>query len=260
MLTSVFKTLYILLSWVFLLPLKDDRGRYRSFPSMTVSLIVLNVAIYALVVFLLLFPEVTDAVVEVVLQLFLVPADILSGAGLGALTMITAAFLHADLPHLIGNMLFLFFFGRKLEDVLGPAKFGLLYLVCVFVAGIGSVVGRAALGSEEAAAVGLGASGAVMGIVAAYLFLYHDQRIRSLVMLAILPVPITLHMPAWVFILYTFLKDMARGWLQTAGAIESIVDSFTHLGGLIAGLTCVYFFLPAEALYYRHRPGEERRR
>ena len=76
-----------------------------------------------------------------------------------------------------------------------------------------------------------------MGIVAAYLFLYHNQRIRSLLMLAILPVPITLHMTAWVFILYTFLKDMARGWLQKAGAIESIVDSFTHLGGLIAGLT-----------------------
>ena len=101
-----------------------------------------------------------------------------------------------------------------------------------------------------------------MGIVAAYLFLYHDQRIHTLVMLTIIPIPFTLRMPAWVFILYTVTRDILGGWLeqrfQAQGYLYSFVDSFAHLGGVIAGLACLYFFLPAEMLYYRHRAERAR--
>ena len=98
-----------------------------------------------------------------------------------------------------------------------------------------------------------------MGIVAAYLFLYQEQRIRTLPMLfGLVPIPFALRMPAWVFILYTVGRDITRGWLeqqfQASGYIYSFVGSFAHLGGVIAGLTCLYFFLPRELLYYRHRP------
>ena len=97
-----------------------------------------------------------------------------------------------------------------------------------------------------------------MGIVSAYLFLYHAQRIRTLAMLfGIIPIPFTLRMPAWMFILYTVARDVVRGHLeqqfQAYGYIYSLVGSFAHLGGVIAGLTCLYFFLPRELLYYRHR-------
>lgn len=263
MLTLLFLMLDYLLSLVFLLPIKDDRGRYQSFPYMTVGLVLLNTAVHAFVYYLL--PQWIgddDAWESQMLQMMLVPDDVLKGEGLGALSMITAAFLHADWSHLIGNMLFLFFFGRKLEDVLGPAKFGLFYLVCVFVSGTGSVLGRAALPLTQGVIPGLGASGAVMGVVAAYLFLYHDQRIRTLVMLAIIPIPFTLRIPAWVFILYTVIRDILGGWLeqqfQAYGYLYSLVDSFAHLGGIIAGLTCLYFFLPSEMLYYRHRTERAR--
>jgi membrane associated rhomboid family serine protease len=190
--------------------------------------------------------------------MLLVPADVVNGEGLGALSMLTSAFLHSDWSHLIGNMLYLFFFGRKLEDVMGPAKFGLFYLVCVFVSSTCSVLGRIALPLTQGTIPGLGASGAIMGVMGGYLFLYHEQRIRTWPMLGIIPVPFALHMPTWVFIVQTVARDVTRGWLeqqfQVHGYVYSLVGSSAHLGGIIAGLTCLYFFLPREMLYYRHRP------
>lgn len=254
-LTPFFLILDFILSLVFLLPLKDDQGRYRSFPAMTIGLILVNTVVHVLVHYVLPLGE-EPLLSKGVQPMMLVPADVLDGKGLGALSMVTAAFLHANWSHLIGNMLILFFFARRLEDVLGPLKFGLFYLACVFVAGIGSVLGRAALPITQGMRPGLGASGAVMGVVAAYLFLYHEQRIRTLVMV-VLPIPFTLRMPAWVFILYTVTRDILGGWLeqeaQSLGTFYSLVDSFSHLGGVIAGLTCLLLFLPSETLYYRHR-------
>jgi len=248
-------TLDTVLSLVFLLPIKDDRGRYRSFPYVTVGLVLLNTIVHVLVYYVLPLGEDAWSKGGQMWQMMLVPADVLAGEGLGALSMITAAFLHASWSHLIGNMLIFFFFARKLEDVLGPVKFALFYLVCVFVAGIGSVLGWTALPVTQGRTPSLGASGAIMGIVAAYLFLYHEQRILTLILLGIIPIP--LRMPAWVFILYTMTRDILGGWLeqefQAYGYLYSLVDSFAHLGGIIAGLTCLFLFLPSGMLHYRHR-------
>lgn len=259
MLTLPFLMLDYLLSFVFLLPLQDDRGRHQSFPTMTAALILVNTAIHGFVYYALpLWIGDEESWSNLMLKMMLVPADVLAGQGLGALSVISSAFLHADWSHLIGNMFFLYFFGRKLEDALGPAKFGLFYLVCVFVSGIASVLGETTLPVSQGSIPALGASGAVMGIVAAYLFLYHEQRIRTLAFLAVIPIPVRLYMPAWVFILYTVMRDIMRGYLeqqfQAHGYLYSLVGSFAHLGGLIAGLTCVYLFLPPELIYYRHRP------
>jgi membrane associated rhomboid family serine protease len=245
-----------LLSLAYLLPLKDDRGHYRSFPTMTLAIVLLNTLIHVLVYYVLPLEEDVWAEGGLMWQAMLVPADILEGVGPGALSMITAAFLHADWSHLVGNMFILWFFGRKLEDMLGPTKFGLFYLVCVLVSGAGSVLGRTALPLTQGVIPGLGASGAIMGVVAAYLFLYPQHRILTLILVGIIPIP--LRIPAWVFILYTVTRDILGGWLeqefQEIGYLYSFVDSFAHLGGVIAGLICVYFFLPRELLYYRHRP------
>jgi membrane associated rhomboid family serine protease len=248
------------LSLVFLFPFKEERGSYRSFPFMTLGLILINTVVHILFYGFLprwLNDEATWLALRYVMML--VPADVIHGEGLGALSMLTSAFLHSSWSHLAGNMFYLFFFGRKLEDVMGPAKFGLFYLVCVFVSSIGSVLGRVALPLTQGRIPGLGASGAVMGIVGAYLFLYHERRIRALPLLfGIIPVPFTLPIPAWVFIVQTVARDVTRGWLeqqfQEHGYIYSLVGSSAHLGGIIAGLTCLYFFLPRELLHYRHSP------
>jgi membrane associated rhomboid family serine protease len=211
MLTLPFLMLDYLLSFVFLLPLQDDRGHHQSFPTMTAALILVNTVIHGFVYYALpLWIGDEESWSNLMLKMMLVPADVLAGQGLGALSVISSAFLHADWSHLIGNMFFLYFFGRKLEDALGPAKFGLFYLVCVFVSGIASVSGEATLPVSQGSIPALGASGAVMGIVAAYLFLYHEQRIRTLAFLAVIPIPVRLYMPAWVFILYTVMRDIMR--------------------------------------------------
>ncbi len=260
-LTVLFLMLSFLTSFVFLLPIKDERGRYKSFPFMTLGLVLLNTAIHAF--FYHLLPKlIEDEETWLTLRWYLMtlPAAVVAGEGLGALSMITGAFLHSNWAHLIGNMIFLWFFGRKIENVLGPSKFGLFYLVCILVSEMFGVLSRVALPLTQGNIPGLGASGAIMGVVGAYLFLYHDQRIRTLVMLTILPIPFTLQMPAWVFIIYTVIGDIARDWLereaQAMGFIYSLVGSSAHLGGVIAGLTCLYFFLPSEILYYRYRPDK----
>jgi membrane associated rhomboid family serine protease len=256
---SVLLVLFLdfMLSLVFLLPLKDERGPEKHVPMMTLTLIVINVVVH--VVFHYLAPTwVGDVELwsEIRLVFLLIPAAVLRGIGLGATSMITSAFLHADWSHLLGNMFFLFFFGRKVEDLLGSWKFALFYLVCIFVSGIGSVLGRATLPITQGMIPGLGASGAVTGVMAAYLFLYSEQRIRTLTMI-IIPIPFTVKIPAWVFIVYTVLRDMLSGWLeqefQARGYLYSMIDSFAHLGGVMAGMMCLYLFLPAQVLYYRYQ-------
>jgi membrane associated rhomboid family serine protease len=227
---------------------------------MTVGIVLLNTLIHVFVYYIL--PIVVGECVwfDIMTRLLLMPVDIINVQGLGALSMISSAFLHGSWMHLIGNMLILFFFARKLEDVLGPLKFGVFYLACVFVSSIGSVVGEVALPASQGMVPSLGASGAVMGVVAAYLFLYPTQRIRTLPLIGILPIPFLPRIPAWAFILYTVAHDLVGALLEQAAqayGYTTLVGWFAHLGGLIAGLTCLYLYLPAEIVHYRRQIGEE---
>jgi membrane associated rhomboid family serine protease len=108
---------------------------------------------------------------------------------------------------------------------------------------------------------GLGASGAIMGVVGAYLFLYYEERIRTLPVIFFgIPIPFIFYLPrlpVWVFILYTILRDVLNGWLeeqmQAAGFDYSFVNSFAHLSGIIAGMVCIYLFLPRDMLHFRRK-------
>lgn len=259
------------LSRIQLLPIKDDRGRFRSFPFMTTGIVVLNVIIFIGVNIVLALAVSTEAWIASVSPFLLLPVDIGERAGLGALSLITSAFLHADLMHLLGNMFILFFFGRKLEDVLGPIKFGVFYIVCIFVSGTVYVVGEIALPITQGTNPALGASGALIGIVTAYIFLYHDQRIRT-VIFGFLPIPETYYfipflawprLPAWVFVMVRVVQDILGAWLAQTIQYEYGVEFpvyvawFVHLGGVLAGLTCLYLFLPAEIIHYRRQVDED---
>ena len=249
-----------LLSIVFFLPLKDDRGPFKSFPLMTLILIGLNSGIYISMTYILPRQIGDDAAQRFIrTQLLLVPANVLQGAGQPAFTMLASAFMHASWDHLLGNMFFLWFFGRKVEDLLGSVKFGLFYLVCIYISNLGSVIAEVALPVDQGLVASLGASGAIMGVVGAYLFMYHGERIRTLPLLfGFIPIPILPRVSASFFIFYTIFRDVLNGWLeqqfQTFGYHYSFVDSFAHLSGVIAGLLCVLLFLPAEILNYRYRP------
>lgn len=258
-----FVTLQFFLSLVLLLPISDSRRQQR-LPIVTLILIGLNTGVFIYGEYLL--PRQVGYVNAYLWKRFqmLTPAFVMENFGLPGWTMISSAFLHGGWSHLLGNMFFLFFFGRKVEDLLGPAKFLLLYFVCIYLSNLGSVLAEIALPLWQGFVPNLGASGAIMGVVGAYLVLFYEERIRTLPMIfGFIPFIFWLpRLPVWVFILYTILKDVLNGWLeeqmQAAGNSYSFVNSFAHLGGIVGGMVCIYLFLPPAMLYFRRRPGVPR--
>ncbi len=258
-----------LLSLVMLLPISDSR-KQQHFPIVTLILVGINIGAFIYMDYLLQLQISLEGARLFWRWQMLKPQWVVSGIGLPGWTMISSAFMHASWDHLLGNMFFLFFFGRKVEDLLGPAKFLLLYFACIYLSNLGSIVAEIALPVSQGALPGLGASGAIMGVMGAYLFLFYEERIRTLPIIWItisladswftIPLPIIFFMPrfpVWVFILYTIIKDVLNGWLeeqfQAAGTYYSFTNSFAHLSGMLGGMLCVYLFLPASMLHLRRK-------
>jgi membrane associated rhomboid family serine protease len=248
------------LSVVLLLPISDSRKQQR-LPIVTLILVGVNTGIFIYMEYLLPLQIGPDGAFLFWRQQMLVPQWVANGIGLPGWTMLSSAFMHGGWDHLLGNMFFLMFFGRKVEDLLGPAKFLLLYFACIYLSNLGSIIGELALPVWQGTLPSLGASGAIMGVVGAYLFLYYEERIRTLPIIWIkIPLPFIFYLPrfpVWVFILYTIIKDVLNGWLeeqfQAAGTYYSFVNSFAHLSGIIGGMLCIYLFLPATMLHFRRQ-------
>jgi membrane associated rhomboid family serine protease len=142
------------------------------------------------------------------------------------MTLLTSVFLHGSLVHLGGNMLFLWVFGDNVEDALGHGRFLLFFLLCGTAAGLAH-----ALADPEAQRPLIGASGAVAGVVAAYLILYPRVRVWALFLNRV-----PLRVPAYVAIGFWVV-------LQVAGAAFMLDDGvgwYAHLGGLVAGAILVF--------------------
>jgi membrane associated rhomboid family serine protease len=240
----------ILLSGLFfLLPLKDRRSRNLGFPWMTANLVMLNIAIHAWVTFLLYRqPGSLDEVFWRLLYPYMeVPYLILRGEGLGAFSILTSGFLHGGWWHLIGNMFILWFFGRKVEDSTGPFRFLLFYLLCLYTSSLLSVVARSLFSPSEGRIPGLGASGAIFGVMTAYFFLYSNERILTLV----LPIPWAFWLPAWLYIVRDLLLNAVLAELVQTGVAYVTVNIFAHLGGAAGGLLFIYFFLHPDVFAQR---------
>ena len=231
---------------VFLLPLKDRRSRRLGFPWMTLSLVVINTLVHIWV-----YMVVTSSNEETWVMLYPymeVPRQILDGQGLGALAVLTSGFLHGSWLHLLGNMFILWFFGRKVEDATGHLRFALFYIFCLYTSSLLSVVSRGVFGSAAGAMIpGLGASGAIFGIMTAYMFLYSDQRILTL----ILPIPWPFWIPVWLYIVRDLLFNAVVGQLIQEGTLVVTVNVFAHLGGAIGGIVFLYFFLHPDVFAQR---------
>ena len=142
-----------------------------------------------------------------------------------ALTYVTYAFLHGDFFHLAGNMLFLWVFGDNVEDALGHVKFLVFYLLC---AAAGAWLHGIVDPSSQIPLIG--ASGAVAGVVAAYLLLHPRVKVWVLVFMR-LPLRIPAWIPIVLWILFQFLMFAAQG--------EDEVSWAAHVGGIIAGAILV---------------------
>lgn len=210
-----------------MLPLSDDNRGRRTLPVVTWALIVMNVAVYAYQAFL------SPAEHWEFLQQWATVPDEVSG-GTAIYTLLTCAFLHGSWFHLGSNMLFLWIFGDNVEDVLGHIKYILFYVVCAVAASLAQVL--ISSGSEVPL---VGASGAVSGLLAAYILLFPHGRIRTLITLGIF---ITLAMlPAWMMIGYWFVLQLISGFLSLnqVGNEGGGVAFFAHIGGFVAGLLLV---------------------
>jgi membrane associated rhomboid family serine protease len=150
-------------------------------------------------------------------------------------SLLLSLFMHGSWLHLLGNMLFLWIFGNNVEDRLGPIKFVLFYLLC----GVGASLVHVAFNLNSLTPV-IGASGAVSGVMGAYLLLFPTARIRTLIFIFILVT--TMDIPAAVFLVIWFVFQFLY-----AGGGESIAW-LAHVGGFIIGMLLLKLLLKREKM------------
>ncbi|MGA7853355.1 MAG: rhomboid family intramembrane serine protease [Candidatus Acidiferrales bacterium] len=224
-----------------MIPLKDLTPR-RSFPIVTLSLILVNVVVFLYQV--TLSPRaantfiMTYAAVPAKIQLALAGHHYTMAQAL--VPLFTCMFLHGGWLHIIGNMWFLWIFGANVEDRMGPIHYLIFYLVC----GVGSSVAQTIFswGSNIPA---LGASGAISGVLGAYLIFLPGSQILTLVTLFI--IWFRARIPAIVFIVLWFLIQFlsAVGSLGASSAqAGGGVAWWAHVGGFVLGMLLAKIFSP----------------
>jgi membrane associated rhomboid family serine protease len=220
-------------------PLRDENPT-ELFPFVTIALIAINLAVWFMVQGAGMDP---DTLYASVCAFGAIPAEItgapLSSGGApvmcaaGGLTWeaaLTSMFLHGGWFHLIGNMWFLWIFGNNIEDSMGHLRYLIFYLITGLAAAAAHIV--SAPGSPVPM---VGASGAISGIMGAYLLLYPRARVHTLFIIIILIRVVAL--PAWVMLGYWFVIQIASGTLAPAG--QTGVAVWAHVGGFVAGLVLV---------------------
>jgi membrane associated rhomboid family serine protease len=146
------------------------------------------------------------------------------------LTLLTSMFMHASWMHIIGNMLYLWIFGDNIEDRLGHAKFLVFYLICGFAASLCQIVFTA-----DSIIPSLGASGAIAGVLGAYLILFPRKNVRVLLARQIV------NMPAWTVLgLWILLQVFSQ--VGVSGGQSSGVAYLAHIGGFFAGVILIFLF------------------
>lgn len=147
--------------------------------------------------------------------------------------LITSMFLHGSWMHLLGNMWFLWLFGNNIEDSMTRMRFAIFYLLCGLAAALLQVL------VEPASVIPMvGASGAISGVMGAYLVLYPHVRVFTFVFLGFFATSIAL--PAWVMLLYWAFLQLAGGFTRVGG--EGGVAFWAHVGGFLAGVVLIKLF------------------
>jgi membrane associated rhomboid family serine protease len=166
------------------------------------------------------------------------------GAAPEAARLVTSLLLHAGVLHLAGNLLFLWVFGRSVETATGGARFLGFFVLCGSLAGLVHV-----LVDPSSSVPTVGASGAVSGVMGAYLALHPRARVRSLLVLVF--VPVRAEVPAFVWLLAWLMLQVVEGARSLAAAPGGAagVAWWAHVGGFAAGLLLHRFFLAGR----RHR-------
>jgi rhomboid family protein len=216
-----------------MLPLNDtEQNRYSFFPIMTVILIVLNCFVFYIQWFVI-----REDYWPFFMKYAATPRLIMNAQGAGALSSITAMFLHGDPFHLIGNMLALWVFGRRVEDACGPWRFLAFYLLAGTWAHILFV-----LVQSDSRIPSIGASGAIFGLMGAYLLLYPGGRIRTLIFLSFVPLLPRVR-AVWIVLYFVGIQIIPAIQILLQKADYS-VNHWAHLGGFFSAVFILLFLRP----------------
>ncbi|MBI5253364.1 MAG: rhomboid family intramembrane serine protease [Euryarchaeota archaeon] len=211
-------------------PVKDDNPT-KSTPLITYSLIFLNVTIFIYEIVL----ESQNKLEGFIYTFALIPGDIIQGYGLYAL--LTSIFLHAGFVHLLGNMLYLHIFGDNIEDLMGKKRFVVFYIVCGLAASLLQIYVN-----PYSKVPNLGASGAIAGILGAYLVTFPRARVHCILTLGYfirwVTLPAIFVLGMW-FVLQLFSGVGSLSYIsEDAGGVAY----FAHIGGFVAGMLLVKIF------------------
>jgi len=237
-------------------PIGDDNRDRTSFPVVNVVLIVINVAVFVLF-------QGFGTNDKFTLAFSAVPAEIVSGKDLVTddrkvrvatqegpvevivpglqptpisvyITLLTSIFMHGGLAHLAGNMWFLWIFGDNIEDDLGRWRYLVFYLLCGILASLAHVFVSA--WGDSAQTPSLGASGAISGVMGAYLLLHPRRRVTVLLLRTIMNVPGYVAVGLW------FVFQVISG-LGMLGGMSTGVAYAAHIGGFLAGVALAKPFM-----------------
>lgn len=210
-----------------MIPLRDLNPT-RTVPVLTYTIIALNVLVFGYEL------AIGDALEELVQRFGVVPLYLSSGHPGSFITPLTSMFLHGGFLHIIANMWSLYIFGDNVEDALGKLRFLLFYVVCGFAAAAAQV-----FIDPGSTTPMVGASGAIAGVLAAYMKLF--PRARVVVLLWFFIFVSTPTMPAWFFIFIWFGLQLLSGVgaLHSGQVASGGVAVFAHIGGFLAGLWLV---------------------
>lgn len=215
-----------------MLPLNDtEKNRYSFFPVITVLLILVNCFIYYIE------PYIVDSYWNFYMKFGTTPMLIRQTVGGGTISNITTMFLHGDLFHLLGNMLPLWVFGRRVEDACGPWRYLAFYLFAGTWANILYIIVL-----YDSPIPGIGASGAIFGLMGAYLLLYPGGRIRTLVFVSFVPFWPRIR-ALWV-VLYFFGIQIIPAIEILLGDADYRVNYWAHLGGFFSAVFILLFLRP----------------
>ena len=215
-----------------MIPLKDDNPT-SSVPFVTFSLLAVNILVS---LYQLGLPE--SSYSALIYQMGVIPDEVTTGVRFAPdfpvpLTLFTSMFLHGGLLHLAGNMLYLWIFGNNVEDATGHFRFFVFYLVC----GLGAAAAQIAVNPRSEVPM-IGASGAIAGVLGAYMLMFPRARVLTLIPIFIFIRLV--YLPAIVVLGLWFLYQILLS--SSAQRSGGGVAFFAHIGGFVCGMVLIWFF------------------
>lgn len=227
-----------------MIPLRDHNPT-RTVPFVTVAIIVANIAVFLYQLNLMAQGE--RAFLSFIHGAAMIPANVSRGLGPHEVSsLFTSMFLHGGFAHILGNMLYLWVFGNNIEDAMGHFRFLAFYLLCGAAAAWGHI-----LASPTSTIPTMGASGAISGVLGAYLLIYPRARIDTWIPVWWLFLT-TIQVPAYFFLVFWFALQLVSGLpaLEFESA-QGGVAWWAHIGGFVAGFILVPFFKKRHARLFQ---------